>query len=95
MTPLLQFWAGIALAVLTLSTGYWLGLRERRRRLRRAVLRGTTGVNRLQFQSADDGAMEMVVRRKDLKGILKGEQIEGKLVGAGGASMIFRVKAVL
>lgn len=87
--------AGASLVVAVVAGAYWWGLRERRRRLRRAVLKGPTGVQRVAFQSAEDGAMELLIRRKDLKAMLKGESLEGLLKGAGGASMLFRVRSQL
>lgn len=77
------------------AAAYWWGLRERRRRLRRAVLKGPAGVSRVSFQTAEDGAMEILIRRKDLKTMLQGASVEGLLDAGDGRSMLFRVRSNL
>ncbi len=94
MTQLQSMIVGCAVAALCFGLGLWYGRRTGLRRLRRYSLTREGGsVEDMAFQPADDGAMEILLRRKTMKEMLAqpGRTLEGKLEGQKG-SMMFRVR---
>lgn len=93
MTPLEISAMSGAVAALSCTFGVWWGRCDRLRRLRRYALTRDKGtVEDMAFQAADDGAVEILLRRRTVKDMLtSGQTLEGKLQGAKGAA-VFRVR---